>query len=295
MSDSIYNYRREHGRTYHAYKDGKYIFPNDDRESDRLDLQHHLFNITFDNRLYHAPVNTNTVRHCLDVGTGTGIWAMDFADQFPSCNVIGTDLSPTQPSFVPPNCSFLIDDMEDEWAFQDKFDLIHGRLLAGCLADWDNFFRQAYENLAPGGWLELQDYGLPVRSFDGTHAGTNIHLWGELLCAAAKQLGRPMGSDACDLYARKMREAGFVDVHELTYMWPSNSWPKDPKMKEIGKWNQVNCIEGLEGFCLALLTRGLGWEKLEVDIFVAKVRQDFMDRKIHTYFPMPVVFGRKPF
>ena len=66
-------------------------------------------------------------------------------------------------------------------------------------------------------------------------------------------------------------------------------------MKELGKWNQVNILDGLEGFCLALLTRGLGWKKEEVDVFVALVAKDFRDRKIHAYFPMPVTFGRKPF
>ena len=66
-------------------------------------------------------------------------------------------------------------------------------------------------------------------------------------------------------------------------------------MKMLGQWNQVNILQGLEGFCLALLTRGLGWKKEEVDIFVARVSNDFRDRRIHAYFPMPVVYGRRPY
>ena len=66
-------------------------------------------------------------------------------------------------------------------------------------------------------------------------------------------------------------------------------------MKLLGQWNQVNILDGLEGFCLALLTRGLGWKRQEVDVFVAKVSRDFRDRRIHAYFPMPVVYARKPF
>jgi methylase of polypeptide subunit release factors len=31
-----------------------------------------------------------------DVGTGTGIWAIDFADQYNNAEVTGTDLSPIQ-------------------------------------------------------------------------------------------------------------------------------------------------------------------------------------------------------
>ncbi|TKA51338.1 hypothetical protein B0A55_11958, partial [Friedmanniomyces simplex] len=111
LSESIYNYRREHGRTYHAYKDGKYIFPNDAREADRLDLQHHIFRLTFGNRLYFSPVKEP--KRALDIGTGTGLWAVEFADAHPDCEVIGIDLSPGQPTLVPPNLKFLIDDAED--------------------------------------------------------------------------------------------------------------------------------------------------------------------------------------
>ncbi|RMY81185.1 hypothetical protein D0864_08380 [Hortaea werneckii] len=293
LSESIYNYRREHGRTYHAYKDGKYIFPNDEREADRLDLQHHIFRLTFGNRLFFAPLQNP--KHCLDIGTGTGIWAEEFAEDFPFCQVIGIDLSPGQPTLVPPNLKFMIDDAEDLWLYAEPFDLIHARLMAGCFADWPNFFRQAYQNLEPGGWLEVQDYGLPVKSSDGTHIGTDLHRWGQLLCEASMKLGRPLGSDCSDYYVQWMQDAGFVDVQVRMFMWPSCGWPKDPYMKEIGRWNQVNILDGLEGFCLALLTRGLGWKKEEVDVLVAKVSNDLRNRKIHAYFPMPVVFGRRPF
>ncbi|TKA41015.1 hypothetical protein B0A54_07928 [Friedmanniomyces endolithicus] len=261
------------------------------READRLDLQHHLFRLTFGNRLYFSPVKE--LKHALDIGTGTGLWAVELADAHPECEVIGIDLSPGQPTLVPPNLKFLIDDAEDVWIYSQPFTFIHARLMAGCFADWPNFFRQAHQNLEPGGWLEMQDYGLPVKSVDNTHLSTDVHRWGELLCAAARNLGRPMGSDVSESYKEWMREAGFVDIQTKMFMWPINSWPKDPYWKELGRWNQVNILEGLEGFCLALLTRGLGWRKEEVDVFVGRVGRDLRDRRIHAYFPMPVTFGRK--
>lgn len=104
-----------------------------------------------------------------------------------------------------------------------------------------------------------------------------------------------MGTDCAVHYYDWMKEAGFVDVHQRHFMWPTNMWPKDPLMKLLGQWNLTNILEGLEGFCLALLTRGLGWRKEEVDVFVARVSNDLRNRKIHAYFPMPVTYGRKPF
>jgi methylase of polypeptide subunit release factors len=82
----------------------------------------------------------------LDLGTGTGIWAIDFADQFPSAIVIGTDLSPIQPTWVLPNVRFEIEDFNDEWTFKpNDFDYIHMRCIYGTVADWPIFYKQVYK------------------------------------------------------------------------------------------------------------------------------------------------------
>jgi methylase of polypeptide subunit release factors len=58
------------------------------------DLQHALFLRTFDDNLGFAPPNDPDakVKHVLDVGTGTGIWAMDYADEHPAAEVCLVDL-----------------------------------------------------------------------------------------------------------------------------------------------------------------------------------------------------------
>ncbi|KAF9773096.1 hypothetical protein IL306_009139 [Fusarium sp. DS 682] len=55
LTSSILKYRQENGRTYHGYKDGQYVMPNDEQEQDRLDLQHHLFLVTLDDKIYLSP------------------------------------------------------------------------------------------------------------------------------------------------------------------------------------------------------------------------------------------------
>jgi len=56
------------------------------------DLQHHLFLLTLDGRLGLAPPNDPDakVKRVLDVGTGTGIWAMDFGDDHPDAEEVRT-------------------------------------------------------------------------------------------------------------------------------------------------------------------------------------------------------------
>ncbi|KAL4731187.1 hypothetical protein ACLX1H_000148 [Fusarium chlamydosporum] len=299
LASSIMRHREENGRTYHAFKEGKYVLPNDEilsaqTENDRLDLQHMLFTLTFDGRLTNHPSsNQGSLRRVLDAGTGTGVWAMDYAEDHPETQVVGIDLSPTQPSFVPPNLTFYIDDLEDPWTFSYKFDLIHGRMLTGSIRDWPKFIQQSYDNLESGGWLELADILLELRSDDDTiPEGCAASKWGDLMLEAADKFGAPL--DSCTRYKQQLLDAGFVDVVETTYKWPSNSWPRDPKFKEMGLWNYENLGNGASGLSLALFTRALGWTAEEVEVFLVNVRRDMKNRAIHGWWPIYVVYGRKP-
>lgn len=79
------------GRQYHSYfGDDKNPMPTDEIEQDRLDLHHELLRQLLDGKLHFAPVEEP--ENILDVGTGTGIWAIEAADQYPKAEVVGTDL-----------------------------------------------------------------------------------------------------------------------------------------------------------------------------------------------------------
>jgi hypothetical protein len=107
IRSAITKYEFEHGRRYHAYKSGQYFFPNDESELERMDIEHHNQGLQL-GALHLAPLHM--LREILDLGTGSGIWVIDMADKYPSAVVIGTDLSPMQPSLVPPNVRFEVDD-----------------------------------------------------------------------------------------------------------------------------------------------------------------------------------------
>lgn len=64
--------RYENGRRYHAYHAGEYPLPNDEKEQDRLDMQHHLYSLLYDGDIYRAPISKD-IKYALDVGCGTGI------------------------------------------------------------------------------------------------------------------------------------------------------------------------------------------------------------------------------
>lgn len=96
----------ENGRRYC----GDYIFPNDDLEQDRLRVVHQVFLNVFNFELTSVPLEDP--KHILDIGTGTGEWAIGMAELFPSCEVVGVDISAIQPTAVPHNVFFEVDDCE---------------------------------------------------------------------------------------------------------------------------------------------------------------------------------------
>lgn len=52
-----------------------YFYPNDEQELDRLDMQHHMLKLVCDDRLFFSPLRKP--KQILDIGTGSGIWAME--------------------------------------------------------------------------------------------------------------------------------------------------------------------------------------------------------------------------
>lgn len=109
---------------------------------------HHMVTLALDGRLYLAPISGDSALRVLDIGTGTGIWAMEMGDNHPSYEIRGNDLSPIQPPWVPVNVSFEVDDCESPWPQRPPFDFIHSRYMAGSIADWPRLIRRCHAFVA---------------------------------------------------------------------------------------------------------------------------------------------------
>jgi hypothetical protein len=73
---SVRDYIYENGRRYHRFREGTYNFPNDDVEQEREDMKHAMVKLLCSQKLHFAPIGNNP-QEMLDLGTGTGIWAIE--------------------------------------------------------------------------------------------------------------------------------------------------------------------------------------------------------------------------
>jgi hypothetical protein len=227
---------------------------------------------------------------------------------------------------------FYVEDLEDAWTFQDKFDFIFSRAMTGSIGDWPKFFSQSFEwvltsfsssherlstswyrFLNPGGVIELADIVYPLQCDDDSLPDNSALLqWTKYLLDGMAAFQRPI--DTALKYEEQLAEVGFVDIAVIQHKWPTNRWPKDPKHKELGEWggtawnvfrlmcqvywtwylgmwNCENFLFGLTGFSLAMFTRpkeegGLGWSLAEMEVFLAEVRKELRNPRIHAYWPM---------
>jgi hypothetical protein len=129
--------------------------------------------------------------------------------------------------------SFIIDNIEDEWAYPHPFDFVFGRMLVGSIGDWRKFIGQSFDNIQPGGWLELQDICMRPQCLDGTlKPDSYIFKWGDTMLEACEKIGRC--ADSAQRYKQQMTETGFVNVTEVVYKWPTNTWPAQHYYRELG-------------------------------------------------------------
>ncbi|KAL0936732.1 umta methyltransferase family protein [Colletotrichum truncatum] len=293
IASSIVDYPIENGRRYHAFREGAYPYPNDEAEMDRLDLSHALMKKILGGKLFQAPLEAEKTRRILDIGTGTGIWSIDMGDKFPHAEIIGNDLSAIQPSWVPPNVKFIVDDVESPWVDGDNYDYIMCRCMVSSIKDWPRLFQNVYDHINPGCWAEFQDICIDYYSEDGTLTGDHIVTrWVADLHKAAGILGR----DCCSGRGLKgwAEDTGFENIFHRKYKIPVGPWAKDPLHRDIGMHNLVQLLDGLEGFTMRIFCGVLGWSRDDVLVFLAELRKELKSGVYHSMFDFHVVYGQKP-
>lgn len=211
----------------------------------------------------------------------------------PEAQVIGVDLSPIQPDWVPANCTFEVDDIEEPWMWKHPFGFIHSRNISQGIRDWTALTTQMYDNLTPGGVVQLvegeghfysDDHTIPTGGFIRQYEAC-----ADRSLPLAKLDRDPASSD---LHGHLQR-AGFKDVKVYIKKCPLGVWPKDSYKKEPGKWAVAAMDAGLRSYLAALYTRYLMVSAEDVETLCEGTFAEMKRKDIHAYYRYWYVEGRK--
>jgi SAM-dependent methyltransferase len=265
-----------------------YPLPKDMSEINRLDFQHFLLRTGLRGN-YAAPVNQPT--NILDVGTGSGRWAMEMAALFPTARIVGLDLAapPDDASSLgegldtrPGNYVFTAGNILEGLPFPDQsFDFVHQRLLITAIPRdrWPVVIQELVRVTRVGGWVELAECGTPEDGGPGY-----MGLWQSWIDFLAKRnvdftIGKHIG--------QMLISGGLANVQQRALNFPMGDWGG-----RIGRASATDCL----AVGKALRAGVLAQEIMPVeryDMLYARAQQEFAQRQGRGILPFYVAFGQR--
>ncbi|ORY70106.1 TAM domain methyltransferase, partial [Pseudomassariella vexata] len=263
------------------------------------ELQHKVLRELLDGRLHLSPVIRPA--RALDVGTGPGSWALVCLSRHPECDVVGIDIDPVRPPSAVPNCRFLVMDATEDWAFEEKFDFIHVRMV-GDLPGKNKLIQSIFENLNPGGWVEFTEWIVLLQSPDHSFDGSAFHKWNCLLlkgksgASLTRALGlRKLGSSVFypTEYKALLQKAGFDHVTERKHAAMTNPCYPGKSMQRLGALMTSNWMGVIEPLSVPVFA-SLGWSPEKTKSLLVDVRKEISDPRFHSFMTLMTVYCQKP-
>ena len=262
--------------------------PNDSTEQTRLSISYQTYLPILDGQLTLGLI-PRTSQRILDVGTGTGNWAIAVAERFPSAEVYATDITSVfHPTNGPPNIFFELDDARDEWTYAEPFDFIHIRELGGAFEDWGKIYNEVARHLKSGGTVEVADHSRIHLTQEPQNSYTSIY--NGALESAAEKAGTPLNLD--HLKRSAFEGAGLNVTKSKSFDIPLGSWSSDPRKRVAGKMALIAALEGLEAESLRLLTRHMGWTEEGVRDLCGKVTEEVLRPGAKAYVKLQFTVAR---
>ncbi|HEY7347862.1 MAG TPA: class I SAM-dependent methyltransferase [Ktedonobacterales bacterium] len=261
------------------------ILPKDEQEINRLDFQHFLLHHALGAN-YAAPITQPG--SILDVGCGTGRWAIELARQFPRANVIGLDIVPpdtltgSAAEYLPDNYLFTPGNLLDGLPFATaSFDVVHMRLLFMAIPAnrWSFAVRELVRVTRPGGWIELVEGDLPKNGGPALEALSRWANEGSQHRGIDLHLGAQIGKFLYDARARN------IVTQDIKF-------PVGRYGGRIGQMTSVDAIAMIESLRALVVMQGIATPK-QYDQALASARSYISLSQAQCFLPFYLAYGQR--
>ncbi|KAG8953891.1 hypothetical protein FRC03_011628 [Tulasnella sp. 419] len=248
----------------------------------------------------------------LDIGTGSGIWAIEMSKRFPHAEVIGVDLAPPslQMSNIPDNCRFEIDDGNLSFThWTNSFDLVHGRSVNVGIHDFSQFLYNMAQILKPGGMLIMaggmhQFYDETAKPYpnaiEGQRGFSALQRWFTIVRNGYKRITAPVSEQPVDIFDLPFSwdqwassNGNFEDVNTLTVKIPVGDWHPglSSEMAQAGELCRSDLLMLIESWAPTVISSGES--PLLVEYWRAEAIKEVRERRLRSYAEWRWLWGRR--
>ncbi|PCD21077.1 hypothetical protein AU210_016504 [Fusarium oxysporum f. sp. radicis-cucumerinum] len=250
------------------------------------------YRVSLSSTTFAGYLANRSYKRVLDIGTASGRWALDFADEHPGVEVTSIDLTPLAPNYVPPNLCFQVVKSLDLQTFKKSSqDFVHLRELKGRINNWVEFAREIFDVLKPGGVAEFHERTIEFKAKAELPEDSFMKEWGDLFRKAGAERGARFDVIESGILLSSLRAAGFSDIKEYTYNVPIEHWQKQG---EIGRLAWLECVCDIEGSIFRPAVKNSGWREDRCHMFAAGLRDELKKTTVKPYTTRVAVVCKKP-
>ncbi|KAF7351060.1 Methyltransferase str3 [Mycena sanguinolenta] len=261
-----------------------YALISDGAEWDRLDAQHNGIARYLEHKL--APVDLGKPRKILEIGSGSGAWAIQAAKTYPDAEVLAVDMNALPARPLPSNIKFQHVDILEPFPFPaGSFDIVHIRFVLCHLPHGHTVLPRIIELVAPGGWLLVDDIDF-LYAFEGLDNAPGVKRgFTGLIKSMESHNGDPHFGKGLKTLLESSTALSQVNVNDVEV--PMNPVPKDPAMADLSKTMR-------QAFMNAVGAQKLNPEAVSSGGLTREVQQAFLDEmggtaedwtySVHLYF-----------
>ncbi|KAJ0132416.1 hypothetical protein HZ326_24503 [Fusarium oxysporum f. sp. albedinis] len=250
------------------------------------------YRVSLSSTTFAGYLANRSYKRVLDIGTASGRWALDFADEHPGVEVTSIDLTPLAPNYVPPNLCFDVVESLDLQTFDESSqDFVYSRDLKGRISDWDEFAKEIFDVLKSGGVAEFHEGTIEFKAKVDLPENSFMKEWGDLFRKAGAERGARFDVIESEILLDSLRAAGFIDIMEYPFDVPIEPWEQEGKLGQLA-W--LESVGDIEGSILRPAVENLGWSEERCYMFAAGLRNELKKTTVKPYMTRLAVVCKKP-